>query len=77
MQQYSLRIKSYRNFPKNDNPLSEIAKYRLDKIQTFEMLRAEGLSIEVSLVAIKLKKATLYRWRAALKKYGPRGNFFY
>ena len=73
MQQYSLRIKSYRNFPKNDNPLSEIAKYRLDKIQTFEMLRAEGLSIEVSLVAIKLKKATLYRWRAALKKYGPRG----
>ena len=61
MQQYSLRIKSYRNFPKNDNPLSEIAKYRLDKIQTFEMLRAEGLSIEITLVAIKIRMAILYR----------------
>ena len=59
MQQYSLRIKSYRNFPKRDNPLSEIAKYRLDKIQTFEILRAEGLSIDVSLIALKLKKAIL------------------
>ncbi len=55
MQQYSLRIKSYRNFPKNNNPLSEIAKYRLDKIQTFEMLRAEGVSVEISLIPIKLR----------------------
>jgi hypothetical protein len=61
MQQYSLRIKSYRNFPKNDNLLSEIPKYRLDKIQTFEMLRAEGLSIEITLVAIKIRMAILYR----------------
>jgi putative transposase len=73
MQQYSLRVKSYRSFPKNDNFLSEIAKYRLDKIQTFEMLRAEGVSVEVVLAAIKLKKATLYRWRSALQKHGPRG----
>jgi len=73
MQQYSLRIKSYRNFPKNDNPLSEIAKYRLDKIQIFEMLMSEGVSVSIALMAIKVKKPTLYRWRAALKDNGPRG----
>lgn len=64
MQHYSLRVKSYLSFPKNDNFLSEIAKYHLAKIQTFEMLRAEGVSVEVVLAAIKLKKATLYPWRS-------------
>lgn len=73
MQQYSLRIKSYRTFPKNDNFLSDVAKYRWDKIKTFEMLRNEGVSVEVALAAIKVKKATLYRWRAALHEHGPRG----
>ena len=43
MQQYSLRMKSYRSFPKNDNSLSQVARFRQEKIKAFKALRSGRL----------------------------------
>ena len=52
MQQYSLRMKSYRSFPKNDNSLSQVARFRQEKIKAFKLLQSEGVSVETALTVV-------------------------
>ena len=61
MQQYSLRMKSYRSFPKNDNSLSQVARFGLEKIKAFKLLQSERVSIETALTLLQVKRATFYR----------------
>ena len=73
MQYYAPRMKSYRSFPKNDNSLSQVARFRLEKIKPFKLLQSEGVSVETALTVIQVKRATFYRWYSAFNKLGPRG----
>ena len=73
MQIKSLRIKSYRSWKINDTVLSALAGDRYRKIQIYDQLRAEGCSEKTALNAIQTARATLFRWKNKLKRFGLRG----
>lgn len=74
MQIQSLRIKSYRSWKINDTVvLSEIARDRLRKIQTYDQLRAEGCSEKSALNAVQTSRPTIFRWKNKLKNDGLKG----
>jgi len=73
MQIKSLRIKSYRSWKVNDIALSEIARDRLRKIQTFDQLRSEGCSEKTALNAIQISRPTIFRWKNKINIDGPKG----
>lgn len=70
MQIESLRIKSYRSWKVDDNPVSSTAKDRHKKLQIFWSLKEEGCSDKIIFLTIGISRATLYRWQSAYKEKG-------
>lgn len=73
MQIKSARIKSYRSWAVDEAVISEIAKERITKIQSFDKLKSEGCSTKIALEAINVKRATLFLWKKKYKELGDKG----
>ena len=72
MQIQSLRIKAYRSFRIDDTTPAN-AFERLDRIETYQALRAEGCSEATALRAVGLSRSAYYRWRARYRAFGVKG----
>ncbi|HKI85494.1 MAG TPA: integrase core domain-containing protein [Thermoanaerobaculia bacterium] len=53
--------------------LSEQAQVRLAVVKRFETLRERGFTSQQAAEFLVVSRATLYRWRRALARHGPRG----
>jgi transposase InsO family protein len=53
--------------------LSDEALRRWDLVQRFNLAMSGSLTSQEAAVVLRVPRSTLYRWRALLKKYGPRG----
>lgn len=53
--------------------ISPKAKERLHKVESFTKLRKEGCSEKTALSTLKVSRASIYRWKASLKKRGLLG----
>lgn len=73
MQQYSLRIKSYRSFKIDDRVYSKIAKKRYQQLLNFEKLVKDGCTEAVALEVIGVSRSTFYRHKLKYKERGLLG----
>ena len=61
----SMRIKSYRSFAVDETPLPPAAAERLERLDKYDDLRANGCARAAALRHASLSRRTLCRWKAA------------
>lgn len=73
MRQIYLQKEFYQLEKKAPKQISEQAKMRLALINTWTVLRKQGVTGEIAAETIGVSRATMYRWHDRLQREGPKG----